>query len=233
LIEEFHARLRETPHTWVEWDCSQLLQNTPLHGVTEWSRARFGGADLPAEQRLGELRSTLAQIKVDPDENVPLLASLFDIPLPRERMPTLAAEDLRRRQLAALTTALIASARVQPVVLVVEDVHWADPTTLDVLGGIAERGALAPLFVLITARPEFRAPWGTRSRHGTVSLVPLDRQQARHMVGELSARHALAREAVLLSLSPFRIRTTAVQRRADAGFKMVASFAWPAASAHA
>jgi class 3 adenylate cyclase len=41
LVEEFHSRLRETPHTWVEWSCSQLLQNTPLHGVSEWSRARF------------------------------------------------------------------------------------------------------------------------------------------------------------------------------------------------
>ena len=49
LIEEFHARLRDTPHTWVEWSCSQLLQNTPLHPITEWGRQRFGGADVPAE----------------------------------------------------------------------------------------------------------------------------------------------------------------------------------------
>jgi class 3 adenylate cyclase len=53
LIEEFHARLRETPHTWVEWSCSQLLQNTPLHPVTEWGRQRFGAADVPAEQPVG------------------------------------------------------------------------------------------------------------------------------------------------------------------------------------
>src|SRR6516164_7975250 len=49
LIEEFHARLRELPHTWAEWNCSQLLQNTPLHPVIEWGRQRFGGADMPAE----------------------------------------------------------------------------------------------------------------------------------------------------------------------------------------
>ena len=45
LIEEFHTRLRDTPHTWVEWSCSQLLQNTPLHPIAEWGRQRFGGAD--------------------------------------------------------------------------------------------------------------------------------------------------------------------------------------------
>src|SRR4029077_14079958 len=63
LIEEFHIRLRDTPHTWVEWSCSQLLQNTPLHPVADWGRQRFGGADVPAEQRLAELESSLAQVK--------------------------------------------------------------------------------------------------------------------------------------------------------------------------
>src|SRR5271169_1507783 len=47
LIEEFHARLGEVPHTWVEWSCSQLLQNTRLHPIAEWGRQRFGGTDVP------------------------------------------------------------------------------------------------------------------------------------------------------------------------------------------
>ena len=196
LMEEFHTRLSETPHTWVEWSCSQLLQNTPLHPIAEWGRQRFGGADVPAERRLADLESSLAQVKVDPAENVPLVAPLLDIPLPKERVPTLAAEELRRRQLAALTNWVMAGAKVQPVVLAFEDLHWADPTTLDVLRGIAERGALAPLFIVATTRPEFRPPWGMRSHHGTISLAPLDRAQVRDMVAELSARHALPRDVV-------------------------------------
>ena len=90
----------------------------------------------------------------------------------------------------------MASARTQPVMLALEDVHWADPTTLELLRGIAERGALAPLFVVITARPEFRPPWGMRSHHSTISLAPLDRSQVRHMVGELAARDALPKEVI-------------------------------------
>ena len=119
LIEEFHARLSETPHTWVEWSCSQLLQNTPLHPIAEWGRLRFGGADLPAARRLAELESALSQVRLDPAENAPLLAPLLDIPLPKERTPTLAAEELRRRQLAALTNWVIAGAKFQPIVLAV------------------------------------------------------------------------------------------------------------------
>ena len=176
LIEEFHSRLREVPHTWVEWSCSQLLQNTPLHPLAEWGRMRFGGADVPSEQRLTDLETSLAQIKLDAAENAALLAPLLDIPLPPERVLPAAPEELRRRQLAALTNWAIASAKVQPLVLAVEDLHWSDPTSLDLLRALAERGALAPLFVLITARPEFRPPWGTRSHHSTISLSPLDRR---------------------------------------------------------
>ena len=180
LIEEFHARLREVPHTWVEWSCSQLLQNTPLHPITEWGRMRFGGADVPAEQRLADLESSLAQVKLDPGENVRVArAAVGHSAAARSACLRLPPEELRRRQLAAVTAWAIAGASVQPVVLVLEDVHWADPTTLDVVRGIAERGALAPLFVLITARPEFRAPWSTRSHHSTISLAPLDGHQVR------------------------------------------------------
>jgi class 3 adenylate cyclase/predicted ATPase len=196
LIEEFHGRLRDTPHTWLEWSCSQLLQNTPLHPIAEAGRQRFGGADVSAERRFAELESTLTQLKVDPVENAPLLAPLLDIPLPLERAPTLAPDELRRRQLAALTASVMASARVQPVVLAIEDLQWADPTTLDVLRGIAELGARAPLFIMATTRPEFRPPWGMRSHHATIALAPLDRAQVRDMIAELSARHALPREVV-------------------------------------
>ena len=196
LIEEFHKRLSDTPHTWVEWSCSQLLQNTPLHPIAEWGRARFGGADVPVERRLADLESSLAEVKLDPAEMVPLIAPLLDMPLPKERIATLAGEELRRRQLAALTNWVIAGAKVQPVVLAFEDLHWADPTTLDVLRGIAEQGALAPLFIVATTRPEFRPPWSMRSHHGTISLAPLDRAQVRDMVGELSARHALPKDVV-------------------------------------
>ena len=196
LIEELRIRLRDTPHTWTEWSCSQLLQNTPLHPIAEWGRKRFGSADIPVERQLADLESTLALIKIDPAENVPLLAPLVDIPLPKERLPVLPPEEVRRRQLAAMTNWVIASARGQPVALAIEDVHWADPTTVDFIRGIAERGAQVPLLLLVTARPEFRPPWGMRSHHTTISLAPLDRSQVQEMVAELSARHALSKQIV-------------------------------------
>jgi predicted ATPase len=119
-----------------------------------------------------DLESVLSQMNFDPTENAPLLAP------------------------PALTAVVMASARVQPVVLAIEDLHWADPTTLDVLRSIAGHGALAPLFIVATTRPEFRPPWGMRSHHAIIALAPLGRAQVREMIAELSTRHPLPREVV-------------------------------------
>ncbi len=195
LVEEFRATLGETPHTFVELSSSQLLQNTPLHPIAEWGRQRFG-ADVPAERRVADLENTLRLIGLDASEYAPLIAPLVDIPLPKERAAKLAPEELRRRQLAALTTWFLAGARSQAVALAFEDLHWADPTSLDLMQALAERGTRAPLFILATARPEFRPPWSLRSHHNVISLSPLDRADVARMVGELSARHALSKEVV-------------------------------------
>jgi predicted ATPase len=107
LIDEFHARLAETPHTWVEWSASQLLQNTPLHPIFEWGRLRFG-PDAPAEQRLADLEDTLRLVSLDPVQHAPLLAPLVDVPLPPGREATFVPEELRRRQLVASVIDLVA-----------------------------------------------------------------------------------------------------------------------------
>jgi class 3 adenylate cyclase/predicted ATPase len=195
LMEEFHGRLGETPYTWVEWSSSQLLQNTPLHPIAEWGRQRFS-ADLPAEQRLADLENTLGLIGLDATEYAPLLAPLVDVPLPEDRVAKLAPEELRRQQLAAMTAWILTAARAQAVVLAFEDLHWADPTSLDLIRALAERGAQASLLIIATTRPEFRPTWSSRSHHSVLSLSPLDRVQVAKMVGGLSARHALPRDIV-------------------------------------
>ena len=135
-------------------------------------------------------------VGLDPTEYTPLLAPLVDVLLPEDRLAKLAPEELRRRQLAAMTAWVLASARTQPAVVAFEDLHWADPTSLDLMRGLAERGAQAPLLIIATARPEFRAPWSVRSHHSAISLSPLDSVQIAKMVAELWAHHALPRSIV-------------------------------------
>jgi predicted ATPase len=79
---------------------------------------------------------------------------------------------------------------------VFEDLHWADPTSIDLMRALADRGAQAPLLLLATTRPEFRPPWSLRSHHSLIALSPLDRAGVAQMVGEISSRHALSEEVV-------------------------------------
>ncbi|HZZ22839.1 MAG TPA: AAA family ATPase, partial [Roseiarcus sp.] len=196
LIEEFRGKLADTPHTWAEWSASQLLQNTPLHPFADWGRQRFGGADVAPERRLADLENTLTLIGLDPTEYAPLIAPLVDIPVPEARAAKFPPDELRRRQLAAITAWYLAGARTQPAVLAFEDLHWADPTSLDLLRSLAERGAQAPLLMVATTRPEFRPDWSLRPHHSVLSLSPLDRAQVVRMVGEIASRHGLSKEVV-------------------------------------
>ena len=196
LVEEFRARIGETPHTWIEWSASQLLQNTPLHPIAEWGRVRYGGSEVAPERRLAELESVLAQVKLDPAEYAPLLAPLADIPVSPERLPRVPPDEVHRKQLAALASWAMAGARVQPLVLVFEDLQWADPSSIDLMQALGERGAQAPLLILATARSEFRPPWSLRSHHSVISLAPLDAAQVQRMVADLASRHALSKDTV-------------------------------------
>ena len=196
LVQEFRAQLGETPHSWIEWSSSQLLQNTPLHPVLGWGRARFGGPEVAPERRLAELESVLEYIKLDAAEHAPLVAPLVDIPIPLERLPSLPPDEFHRRQLAAMAAWAIAGARAQPLVLVFEDLQWFDPTSLDLVRALSDRGAQAPLLILATARAEFRSPWSLRPHHSLISLTPLDDAQVQRMVAELAHQRTLSSEVI-------------------------------------
>ena len=135
LVDEFHARLGETPHSWVEWSSSQLLQNTPLHPLAEWGRLRFGGSDIAADKRFADLERALADIKLDARENAALLAPLLDIPLPDAQRPKFPPEELRRRQLAAVAAWILSAARAQPLVRRSGDIAIGRPVRRRALTG--------------------------------------------------------------------------------------------------
>ncbi|TMA72506.1 MAG: hypothetical protein E6J77_25275 [Deltaproteobacteria bacterium] len=85
---------------------------------------------------------------------------------------------------------------MQPILFLVEDLHWVDPSTLELLGLLAEQGATAPLLLLFTTRPEFSAPWPSRAHHAQIALNPLSRREARAMVTRVAGGTPLPAETV-------------------------------------
>src|SRR6185437_1195096 len=117
---------------------------------------------------------------------------------PDERYPApiLTAEEKRRRLLAALSRWILGASRLQPLVMVTEDLHWLDPSTLELLQLLAEQGASVPLMLLYTARPEFRAPWPMHTHHNQIALNRLSSRNVREMVVGVAVGSALTSDRV-------------------------------------
>src|SRR6266851_1673843 len=98
--------------------------------------------------------------------------------------------------MATLVEWVLGTTRAQPTVIAIEDLHWADPSTLELLQLLVEQGATARLLLLYTARPEFRAQWLPRAHHTQLTLNRLSSRNVRTMVGQVAAQKALTEETV-------------------------------------
>jgi tetratricopeptide (TPR) repeat protein len=150
-----------------------------------------------AEKQLTQLETRLELAGLKPAEALPLIAPLLNLPLPAKYPPSLLSpEQQRRRLLATLVEWALGVARVQPTIIAIEDLHWADPSTLELLQLLVEQGATARLLLLFTARPEFRAQWPPRVHHTQITLNRLSARNVRTMVGEVAAQKALSEETI-------------------------------------
>jgi class 3 adenylate cyclase len=198
LVREFHGHIRDVPHIWIESGGEQFFENTPFHAIIEML-TRWLELQDPANSReqFQRIERALVSAGLEVAEAAPLIAELLQLPA-GERYPasTVTAEQKRRRLLAALAGWVLGAAALQPLVMVVEDLHWLDPSTLELLELLTEQGATAPLMLLYTARPEFRAQWPMHMHHSQITLNRLSSHNVREMVALVSARNALGLESV-------------------------------------
>src|SRR5262249_44815127 len=131
-------------------------------------------------------------------EMVPLLAGLLSVPLPAARYAplTLTPQQQKQRTLASLVAWLAAEAERQPVLVAWEDLHWADPTTLEYLGLVIEQAPTAPLLYVLTYRPEFSPPWPQRSHMTPLVLNRLERPQVEALIAQRASYKTLPAEVV-------------------------------------
>ena len=121
----------------------------------------------------------------------------MNLPLPPHYPPSLLSPDQqRRRLLATLVEWVLSSAGAQPLTIAMEDLHWADHSTLELIQLLVEQGASARLLLLYTARPEFHAQWPLRTHHTQINLSRLSVRNARTMVTQLAAKVALSKETI-------------------------------------
>ncbi len=196
LVEEFRSHIRSHPHLWIECGGAAFFSNTPFHAVTQMLNQGLGWrGDESVEEKLDRLRQSLSRSGVKQDEAVQLIAEMLNIPVPgSEQRPVLAPDLKRKRLLAALAEWVFGAS--QPLVVVVEDLHWVDPSTLELLQTLVGQGATSPLMLLCTSRPEFRAPWPMRAHHTLITLSRLNNRETRQLVTNIVARVGLSRDVI-------------------------------------
>ena len=194
------ARLSESfalgSHRRVRYQCSPYHTNSALHPfVAQLERAAgIRSPDTPG-QRLDKLEAMLALGTQQIATVTPLIAALLSIPT-GERYPPLALSPVqqRRQTFAALLDQLEGLARQQPVLVVCEDMHWADATTLELFDLTVDRIRGLPIFVLMTSRPEFDPPWAGLANVSLLRLDRLDRQDTRALVEQVTVGRQLPGE---------------------------------------
>jgi len=199
LVQRFQQEIAATPYTWLECATAPFFQNTPFYAVADMLQQTFHWhTNQNSERRLAALEASLALVAgVDLSEVVPLIAPLLELPIgDKYPLSSLAPDQQRKRLLATLVAWTIGFAKAQPLVMATEDLHWADPSTLELHQLLVEQSATAPLMLLCTARPEFRPQWPLRAHHTQITLNRLSARNVRTMVGDVAAQKALSEETI-------------------------------------
>ncbi|MCA9119680.1 MAG: protein kinase [Planctomycetales bacterium] len=184
LKEHVRARSDAAFDPVIEWRTVEHHQSSSLHSVIECFERMLGfEREIGPEQRLDKLVDHLAALNLDSDESIAILASLLSIPI-GNRCPELllSPQESKDRTFALLLNWLRESATRQPILFVVEDLHWIDPSTLEFLEILVNEGLNDRILTLLTFRPEFETPWKSKAHQTSVALNRLTKRQVGEMI---------------------------------------------------
>ncbi len=172
LVDSFVSSIAADEHVWVEsLYCSALSSNSPFYPLIEYVKKKIGRT----ADTLTGLRSLLAESGTESDLALFLLAALLSVDLPAG----VASSDLAPAAQQAKTSQLLLQLlthqqRGHPGLIIIDDLHWADPTTLGWIDMLVGQVPTQPLLVLVTARPPCHPTWLSRPRTSAVTLGRLD-----------------------------------------------------------
>ena len=188
ILRSFRERLEDELRNRVLYYCSSYHQNSAFYpAIDQLERGLRFKKDDGAAKKLDKLEAVLGELGLPVPEIAPPLASLLSLPAgDRYPPPPLGAEEMKKKILEALVAVFEAMASQDPVLMVVEDVHWVDPSTLELLGLLIEHLRSARVVLVITYRPEFDSPWGGHAHVTGLTLNRLSRKESAAMIARVA-----------------------------------------------
>ncbi len=199
LVDALGAELKGESCTRITLGCSPYHTNSTLYPVIEHLKRVLGWApEDGAEAKLEKLEAALQEQSLPPEEAVPLYAELMSLALPEGRYAPLklSAKQKREQTLDALASWVLEMAERTPVLRVWEDLHWADPTTLELLGLYIDQSPTVSMLTVLTYRPEFAPPWTMRSHMTPITLNRLERPEVEALIGHQANGKAVPSEVI-------------------------------------
>jgi predicted ATPase/class 3 adenylate cyclase len=191
-------RLATEPHTRLRYFCSPQHTDSAFYPIIgQMERAAGLAYDDKPQAKLDKLDAVLAQTSTS-TADAALFAEMLSL-ANDGRYPALALTPQQRRQrtLEALTSQLAGLARQQPVLMIFEDAHWVDPTSLEVLGRIVDQIKTLQALLIVTSRPEFNAPWVGQAHVTSLTLNRLGEREAAAIIARLAGNKALPADVLV------------------------------------
>jgi class 3 adenylate cyclase/predicted ATPase len=198
LIMELRKRLVGERYGFLSLQCSSYHNSSALHPFIHYlERAAGISRDNSPAARFGKLEALVSRQMEQAKSIVPLLAVLLSIPTKDlYASPEFTPEQLKSRTFSALLALLKASAEQQPTILLFEDVHWADPTSLELLERIQDSVQNWQMLVIILHRPDLTLPWAGQPHVASLSINRLDRVQVSSIIESLTEGEVLPRTVI-------------------------------------
>ena len=198
LLEALQEALCSEPHTRVYLQCSPYHSDSALYPLIQHLEraARFAISDSPSA-RLEKLRGLFSRRIASDPTAIPLLAELLSIPTPEGAAPVSPVPAQRKAAiLSLLVDEIIRLGETDPVLLVLEDAHWIDATTLELMTRLTDSTGAARLLAVVAARPEFVPPWQARQHSTLLTLSRLGRAESGELASGIAGSHGLSAETI-------------------------------------
>jgi class 3 adenylate cyclase/tetratricopeptide (TPR) repeat protein len=193
ILNALRDRLETQGVQALRFQCSPYYVNSAFWPIIDnFERTLKIARDETTDSKLDKLEALTATHYGRPLADVRFVAAILSIPCePRYGALPMTPQKLKDETLRTLVDITEAAARRQPSVMLFEDAHWADPTTLEVLDLLIDRVKAVPLLVVLTHRPEFQSRWSQQGHVGALNLSKLTRTQSAAMVSALAGGKAL------------------------------------------